>query len=78
MSDAPAALLTSGAIVLILGGLVWIARRIRRRGVGAGYSLMGAFDEMWHPAALDARVEIQRHDERQAPDPSAGGPSNTQ
>ncbi|MBN9100759.1 MULTISPECIES: hypothetical protein [unclassified Pseudonocardia] len=26
----------------------------------------------------EARVEIQRHDERQAPAPLPGGPSNTQ
>jgi hypothetical protein len=74
VSDGLAALLTSGAFGLGMGGLVWLARRVRSRGTGGGYSIMGVFDEMWHPAALEARVVIQRHDERQAPAPLPGGP----
>lgn len=78
MSDAAATLLTVVTFALVLGGLVGLALRVRRRGAAGGYSIMGVFDEMWHPAALEARVEIQRHDERQAPAPLPGGPSNTQ
>jgi len=34
--------------------------------------LMGPFEEMWHPAAVRARIEIQVQDERAAPTPSPG------
>jgi hypothetical protein len=78
MGDAPAIVLTLAAVAGPLGGLVWLARRVRRCGAAGGYSIMGAFDEMWHPAAIEARVELQRHDERQAPAPLPGAPSNTQ
>lgn len=55
---------------MILGGLAWMASRVRRRG--GGDSLMGPFDEIWHPAALQARIEIQVQDERPAPSPLPG------
>jgi len=55
---------------MILGGLAWMASRVRRRGGGG--SLMGPFDEIWHPAALQARIEIQVQDERPAPSPLPG------
>lgn len=73
MADALAVLLTVATFGVALGGLVWLAARVRSRGASGGYSLMGPFDEMWNPAALDARIEIQRHDERQAPAPLPGG-----
>ncbi len=78
MGDALAVLLTAATVVVVLGGLVGLALRVRRRGAAGGYSIMGVFDEMWHPAALDARIEIQVRDERQAPAPLPGAPSNTQ
>jgi hypothetical protein len=55
---------------LVLGGLPWLASRARRRR--AGESLMGPFDEIWHPAAHRARIEVQVQDERPAPKPSPG------
>lgn len=55
---------------LVLGGLPWLASRTRRRG--AGESLMGPFDEIWHPSAHRARLEIQVQEERPAPMPSPG------
>ncbi|MGH3765362.1 MAG: hypothetical protein ACRDS0_06955 [Pseudonocardiaceae bacterium] len=51
-------------MVVALFGVAWAAWRGLRPGFvaaagAAGYSLMGPFDEMWHPAALQARIEIQ-------------------
>jgi hypothetical protein len=54
----------------VLGGLVWIAARVRRRGGGA--SLMGPFEEIWHPVAHQARLEIEVQDERPEPSPTPG------
>jgi hypothetical protein len=52
----------------VLGGLMWLARRVRRRGVGE--SVMGPFEEIWHPAGHRARVEIRVQEERAVPMPS--------
>jgi hypothetical protein len=52
----------------VLGALVWLARRIRRRGIGGG--LMGPLDEIYHPSAHRFRAEIQMHEERLVPMPS--------
>ena len=56
----------------VLGGLVLLARRVRSRGVGGGYSVMGPFEEMWHPGGLDSRLETATQQERPAPTPSPG------
>jgi hypothetical protein len=72
VADVLALLIVMAIFGVSLGGLAWLARRVRRRGVGGDYSLMGPFDEMWNPAALRARIEVQVHDERAAPPPSPG------
>ena len=51
---------------VVLGGLVWIRRR------GRGSSLMQPFDEIWHPAAHQARIEVEVQQERPAPTPLPG------
>ncbi|QJY47184.1 hypothetical protein [Pseudonocardia broussonetiae] len=66
------ALLTVAVLGAPLAGLVWLARRVRNRGTSGGYSLMGPFDELWHPAAVAARVEVQVQEERQEPSPAPG------
>lgn len=55
-----------------VAGLTWLARRVRSRGGSGGYSLMGPFDELWHPAAVAARLEVQVQEERQEPSPAPG------
>ena len=50
----------------VLGGLVWIRRR------GRGSSLMQPFDEIWHPAAHQARIDVEVQQERPAPSPLPG------
>lgn len=49
----------------VLGALVWLARRVRRRGIGE--SVMGPFEEIWHPAGQRARIEIRVQEERAVP-----------
>jgi hypothetical protein len=74
--DHMADLLVLLAVIASFGGslvgLAWLATRVRRRGTGGGYSLMGPFDDIWNPGALRARMEIEIHDERAAPSPSPG------
>lgn len=56
----------------MLGGLWWVARRAKGRAVSGAVS--GPFEEIWHPAAHRARVEIQVQDERVVPNPQPGDP----
>jgi hypothetical protein len=56
----------------LLGGLPWLAARVRRRGVGG--SPLTALDEIWHPAAHQARTRIEIQDERVTPAPSPADP----
>jgi hypothetical protein len=57
---AVVAVLVLFAVVLV--GLPRLAARARRGGTGGG--VLGPFEEMWHPAAHRARVEVQVQDER--------------
>lgn len=66
------ALVTTAAVALNLGGLVWLAARARRRGIGG--SVLGPLEEIYHPTAHRARVEVQVQDERRTPTPSPGDP----
>jgi hypothetical protein len=62
-------LAVAGGLAAILGALVLLARRVRRRGVGG--AIMGPFDEIYHPAAHRFRFEIQvRAQRRMVPLPS--------
>jgi hypothetical protein len=65
-------LVTIAVMGVVMGGVVWLASRMRRRRVGA--SIMGPFDEIWHPAAHRARIEIQVQVQRKAPMPSPDDP----
>lgn len=56
----------------VIGGLWALAARVRRTGVGTG--MLGPFEEMWHPVAVDSRVEVQAADYRPAEAPAAGDP----
>ncbi|MCH6167806.1 hypothetical protein [Pseudonocardia alaniniphila] len=70
MDGLVAPLMTLGIFGVVLAGLAWIASRVRRRGGGG--SLMGPFDEIWHPAAHRARIETEVQEERPAPIPLPG------
>lgn len=60
---------------LIIGGVPWCARRIRQRGISA--SPFTVFDEIWHPAAFEAHIQLEVHDERVSPAPEPGDPPVT-
>ena len=61
-----------GVFGVVPGGLVLLTRRIRYRGIGGGFSLMGPFDVRWNPAAFNARMEARSQEERPAVAPSPG------
>lgn len=71
-----AALLALTATVLlfgaVLGGLGWVARRQRGRRISG--AVAGPFEELWHPAAHRARIEIRVRDERVQPPGEPGDP----
>lgn len=58
-------------VLTVLVGLPYLAARARRRGVGTA-SMMGPFEEIWHPAATSARHEVELQEERREPTPSPG------
>jgi hypothetical protein len=68
--DVVWALVVLALFSAVLGGLAWVATRARRRGTGS--SMMGPFEEIWHPAAHRARIETKTQHERPAPAPSPG------
>lgn len=57
---------------LVMVALARLAPRVQRRG--AGSSVIGAFDEIWHPAGYRSRLEVRVHDERTADEPDPGDP----
>jgi len=62
MDAVLALLIVIGSLAAILIGLIWLARRVRRSGVGA--RLMGPIDEIYNPGAHRSRQEIQVQDQR--------------
>jgi hypothetical protein len=57
----------------VMAGLAYFGSRIRRRGRGRGAeAFMGPFEDMWHPAAHRARLQVETVEERMVPMPSAG------
>ena len=54
----------------VLCGLAWVAARVRRRG--GGEALLQPFDEIWHPTAYHARLQVEEQQELPAPSPSPG------
>jgi len=54
----------------VMAGLAWLTRRARGRSVGG--AVAGPFEEIWHPAAHRARIQIEVQDERLA-EPNAPG-----
>ncbi|WP_163571466.1 hypothetical protein [Fodinicola feengrottensis] len=52
-------------LAVMMGGLVWLARRVRRRGVGS--SVLSPIEEIWHPAIREFRFETEAYEERMVP-----------
>lgn len=60
--------MVAGGFAVIMGGFMWLASRIRRRGLGG--AVMGPIDEVYHPQAHRARFDQQVEAEAVAPTPS--------
>ena len=73
MTDLLTVVAVLAAFLAIMAGLVWwLTHRSRGRRVGS--SVAGPFEEIWHPAAHRARIDIEIQDERKTPIPSPGDP----
>lgn len=68
MAELLPLLMVAAVLVAVMGGLAWLGRRVRRRGVGV--AVMNTIDEIFHPAAHRIRHEIQVREERMAPRPA--------
>jgi hypothetical protein len=62
-------LIVGGGFGVLLLGFAWLARRVRRSGVGA--QVMGPIDEAWNPGAHRWRQEIEIQEQRMMPSASA-------
>jgi hypothetical protein len=60
------------AFAAVMGCLAWLTRRQRGRHISS--SVAGPFEEIWHPAAHRARIDIEIQDERKVQAPSPGDP----
>lgn len=70
----PFLLLVAG-LGLVVFGLARLAARARRNGVGGvGSSSMTVVDEIFHPIAQEAHVELRAQEERLAPRELPGDP----
>ncbi|MET0864830.1 MAG: hypothetical protein ABWZ98_10890 [Nakamurella sp.] len=72
MPDVVLVLVVVAGFAVVMAGLAWATTR--RLGRRTGSSIAGPFEEIWHPAAHRARVDIEIHDERKIAPPSAGDP----
>jgi hypothetical protein len=72
VADVLLVLLTVAVFALVMGLLAWATRRHRGRRLGS--SVAGPFEEIWHPAAHRARIDVEVQDERKIDMPSAGDP----
>lgn len=59
---------TACVFAAVLGALFWLARHVRRSGVGGG--IMGPIDEIYRPAAHRYNVEIEAAAQRAIPLPA--------
>jgi hypothetical protein len=61
-------LVVAGYFGAIVGSLVWLAARVRRRAIGG--AIMAPVEEIFRPTAHQSRIEIEVRDERMVPMPS--------
>ena len=70
MEELWAVLIVAVALVAVVAALLWLAARVRRRGIGG--NVMAAVDEVWRPTAHQSYYEIRAQSERgvatQSPD----------
>jgi hypothetical protein len=58
----------AGYLAAAVGSLVWLAARVRRRGIGGGF--VAPVEEIFRPTAHLSRIEIEVQNERMVPMPS--------
>jgi hypothetical protein len=61
-------LAVAGYLAAAVGSLVWLAARVRRRGIGGGF--VAPVEEIFRPTAHLSRIEIEVRNERMVPMPS--------
>jgi len=75
-----AVLVVAVVLAAVVGALLWLAARVRRRGIGA--NVMAAVDEVWRPTAHQSYHEIRAQSERgvatQSPDDHDPGPARAE
>ncbi|GIH02116.1 hypothetical protein Rhe02_01830 [Rhizocola hellebori] len=69
MLEFLAFLMVAGGFAIIMGGFVWLASVMRRRGLGG--AVMGPLDEVYQPNAHRSRFDLQVQEEAGAPSASA-------
>jgi hypothetical protein len=72
MANVLPTLLIVAGFVVVMAGLAWLTTR--RRGRKASSAVAGPFEEIWHPAAHRARIDIEVQDERTIAPSEAGDP----
>jgi hypothetical protein len=72
MTDLLPAAVTVAMFAVAIGGMLWLAGRVRRTGMGG--SVLGPFQDMYDPAAYRSQIEIQVLTDRKAPSSSPGDP----
>ena len=72
MADVVAIVAVIAAFAAVMVCLAWLTRRQRGRRIGS--SVAGPFEEIWHPAAHRARIDIEVQDERKVGAPAPGDP----
>ena len=72
MPDLLPTLLIVVGFVVVMAGLAWMTTR--RRGRKAAGAVAGPFEEIWHPSAHRARIDIEVQDERKIALTEAGDP----
>ena len=72
MADVLAIAAVIAGFAAVMGCLAWLTKRQRGRRVSG--SVAGPFEEIWHPAAHRARIDIEVQDERKVATPAPGDP----
>jgi hypothetical protein len=62
-------------LAAVIGALLWLAARVRRRGVGR--ELMGPVDLIYRPHTHLINQEIVIHDQRAVDTPAPGDPAKS-
>jgi hypothetical protein len=57
---------------VFLGGIPWLAHRVRHRGIGGG--VLGPIQDLWDPAVYREQTHFEVQKERKAPAPAPDDP----